>query len=101
MFEHGAYADLALQSQAAELDRRDRALAMRLAFGAVQRTATLDHLIGQLAERPPQRLDPPVLAALRLGLYELLYLSGSDLLLAPAGKSAFILTSGLIAAAWR
>jgi hypothetical protein len=31
----------------------------------------------------------------------LLYLSGSDLLLAPAGKSAFILTSGLIAAAWR
>jgi hypothetical protein len=30
----------------------------------------------------------------------LLYLSGSDLLLAPAGKSAFILTSGLIAAAW-
>ncbi len=31
----------------------------------------------------------------------LLYLSGSDLLLAPAGKAAFILTSGLIAAAWR
>jgi 16S rRNA (cytosine967-C5)-methyltransferase len=77
VFEHGAYADFALQSQATELDRRDRALAMRLAFGAVQRKATLDHLIGQLAERPPQRLDPPVLAALRLGLYELLYLSGS------------------------
>ncbi|HEV7529485.1 MAG TPA: 16S rRNA (cytosine(967)-C(5))-methyltransferase RsmB [Solirubrobacteraceae bacterium] len=77
VFEHGAYADLALQSEAAGLDRRDRALAMRLAYGAVQRKGTLDHLIGELAERPPQRLDPPVLAALRLGLYELLYLSGS------------------------
>src|SRR5664280_1360079 len=73
VFEHGAYADLALQSEAAGLDRRDRALAMRLAYGAVQRKGTLDHLIERLAERPPQRLDPPVLAALRLGLYELLY----------------------------
>jgi 16S rRNA (cytosine967-C5)-methyltransferase len=77
VFEHGAYADLALQSEAAGLDRRDRALAMHLAYGAVQRKGTLDHLIERLAERPPQRLDPPVLAALRLGLYELLYLSGS------------------------
>jgi 16S rRNA (cytosine967-C5)-methyltransferase len=79
VFERGAYADLALRAEAdlAQLDARDRALAMRLAFGAVQRKATLDHLIGQLAERPAARLDPPVLAALRLGLYELLYLSGS------------------------
>jgi 16S rRNA (cytosine967-C5)-methyltransferase len=77
VFEHGAYADLALHSEAAGLDRRDRSLAMRLAYGAVQRKGTLDHLIGRLAERRPQRLDAPVLAALRLGLYELLYLSGS------------------------
>ncbi len=77
VFEHGAYTDLALQAEAAGLDRRDRALAMRLAYGAVQRKGTIDHLIGRLAERAPQRLDPPVLAALRLGLYELLYLSGS------------------------
>ena len=35
-----------------ELDRRDRALAMRLAYGAVQRRGTLDHLIERLAERP-------------------------------------------------
>jgi 16S rRNA (cytosine967-C5)-methyltransferase len=77
VFEQGAYADLALQSEAAGLDRRDRGLAMRLAYGSVQRKGTLDHLIGQLAERPPQRLDPRVLASLRLGLYELLYLSAS------------------------
>src|SRR5271155_2214716 len=77
VFERGAYADEAFQAEARELDARDRALAMRLAYGAVQRRGTLDHLIEILAERPPGRLDPPVLAALRLGLYELLYMGGS------------------------
>ena len=31
---------------------------MRLAYGAVQRRGTLDHLIERLAERPPERLRP-------------------------------------------
>jgi 16S rRNA (cytosine967-C5)-methyltransferase len=77
VFEHGAYADLALRAQSGELDARDRSLAMRLAYGAVQRRGTLDHLIERLAERPARALDEPVLAALRLGLYELLYLAGA------------------------
>jgi 16S rRNA (cytosine967-C5)-methyltransferase len=77
VFERGAYADQALHAQAGELAPRDRALAMRLAYGAVQRKTTLDHLIERLAERAPGRLQAPVVAALRLGLYELVYLSGS------------------------
>ena len=79
VFEQGAYADQALQSEALnrQLDARDRALAMRLAYGAIQRRVTLDHLIERLAERPLARLDPAVVAALRLGLYELLYLQGA------------------------
>jgi 16S rRNA (cytosine967-C5)-methyltransferase len=77
VFERGAYADQALHAEARELDARDRALAMRLAYGAVQLRGTLDHLIERLAERPLARLDPPVSAALRLGLYELLYLGGA------------------------
>jgi 16S rRNA (cytosine967-C5)-methyltransferase len=77
VFERGAYADEALQAEAKGLDARDRALAMRLAYGTVQRKGTLDHLIERLAERPAARLDAPVLAALRLGLYELSYLRGS------------------------
>jgi 16S rRNA (cytosine967-C5)-methyltransferase len=77
VFERGAYADEAFQAESRDLDARDRALAMRLAYGAVQRRATLDHLIERLAERPAAKLDPPVLAALRLGLYELAYLSGA------------------------
>ena len=77
VFEQGAYADRALQSEARELDARDRALAMRLAYGAIQRRGTLDHLTCRLAGRPAEKLDAPLLAALRLGLYELLYLSGA------------------------
>jgi 16S rRNA (cytosine967-C5)-methyltransferase len=77
VFEGGAYADLALRSQAQELDARDRALAMRLAYGAIQRRGTLDYLIERLAERPVGKLDAPLVAALRLGLYELLYLAGA------------------------
>jgi 16S rRNA (cytosine967-C5)-methyltransferase len=77
VFEQGAYADRAFTAEAAELDARDRALAMRLTYGAVQRKGTLDHLIERLAERPAGALDAPVLAALRLGLYELLYLRGA------------------------
>ncbi|MGH2905011.1 MAG: 16S rRNA (cytosine(967)-C(5))-methyltransferase RsmB [Solirubrobacteraceae bacterium] len=77
VFEDGAYADRALHGEAKELDARDRALAMRLAYGAVQRRGTLDFLVERLAERPAERLDARLLAALRLGLYELLYLDGA------------------------
>jgi 16S rRNA (cytosine967-C5)-methyltransferase len=77
VFEQGAYADQALHACSRDLEPRDRALAMRLAYGAVQRRGTLDHLIEHLAARPAGRLEAPVLAALRLGLYELLYLAGS------------------------
>jgi 16S rRNA (cytosine967-C5)-methyltransferase len=77
VFEQGAYADRALVSEAATLGERDRALAMRLAYGAIQRAGTSDHLIERLAKRPPARLDAPVRASLRLGLYELLYLDGA------------------------
>jgi 16S rRNA (cytosine967-C5)-methyltransferase len=79
VFEQGAYADRALraQAQAMDLDARDHALARRIAYGAIQRRGTLDYLIERLAERSVHRLDPPVLAALRLGAYELLYTAGA------------------------
>jgi 16S rRNA (cytosine967-C5)-methyltransferase len=55
------------------LGGRDRAQAQRLAYGAVQRRGTADAAIERLAGRSVRLLDPPVLAALRLGLYELLF----------------------------
>jgi 16S rRNA (cytosine967-C5)-methyltransferase len=78
VFDEGAFADRAFRAEAerAQLDPRDRAFAQQLAYGVVQRRATLDHLIGQLSSRPPGKLDPPVRDALRLGLFQLLFLDG-------------------------
>lgn len=72
-FEHGAFTDRAFQHAAAGLSGRDRALAQHLAYGAVQRALTLDHLIEALSGRPVARIDPPLLAALRLGCFELCF----------------------------
>jgi 16S rRNA (cytosine967-C5)-methyltransferase len=74
VFEDGAWADRALVAEArrAGLEPRDRALATQLAFGTVQRAATLDHLIATFAG--DRALDPPVRDALRLGLFQIAYL---------------------------
>jgi 16S rRNA (cytosine967-C5)-methyltransferase len=74
VFEDGAYADRAFRAAAAGLDERDRAFAMQLAYGAVQRVRTLDHAIETLGRRPLRKLDPPVRAALRLGAYQLAFM---------------------------
>jgi 16S rRNA (cytosine967-C5)-methyltransferase len=76
VFEDGAWADRALRGEAERLalDARDLALATRLAYGAVQRRATLDHVAETLAGRPLERLEAAVVAALRLGIFQLAYL---------------------------
>jgi 16S rRNA (cytosine967-C5)-methyltransferase len=74
-FEDGAFTERAFRAEADRLalEGRDRAQAQRLAYGAVQRRGTADVAIERLAGRSTRLLDPPVLAALRLGLYELLF----------------------------
>jgi 16S rRNA (cytosine967-C5)-methyltransferase len=78
VFEQDAYADRAFyaEAQARGLDGRDRAFAMALAYGTVQRKATLDHVVAAFSQRPPERLDAPILAALRLGLMQVLLMDG-------------------------
>jgi len=78
-FEQGAFTERAFREAAdtARLDGRDRAQAQRLAYGAVQRRGTSDAAIERLAERPAGRLDPPLQAALRVGLYELVFADGT------------------------
>jgi 16S rRNA (cytosine967-C5)-methyltransferase len=72
VFEQEAFADQALHAEAADLDPRERAFARRLAYGTVQRTRALDHVAAALTK--DRRLDPPIRAALRLGLFQLLFL---------------------------
>jgi 16S rRNA (cytosine967-C5)-methyltransferase len=76
VFEDDAYADRALRTAGASLDERDRALAQRLSYGAVQRIRTLDYAIEALGRRRVARLDAPVRAALRLGAYQLAFVDG-------------------------
>ncbi|HSR95337.1 MAG TPA: 16S rRNA (cytosine(967)-C(5))-methyltransferase RsmB [Solirubrobacterales bacterium] len=74
-FEREAHTERFFREEADRLEiaGRERAQAQRLAFGAVQRRGTADAAIELLAERSPRRLDAPVIAALRLGIYELLF----------------------------
>ena len=74
-FERGGHTELVFRSGAErlELGGRDRAQAQRLAYGSVQRRGTCDAAIERLSGRAIRLLDPPVAAALRLGLYELLF----------------------------
>ena len=76
VFDQGAYADRALHAEAASLSPRDRALAMALAYGTVQRRRTLDHIAGRLCDRPLEGLDAGVLDAVRLGLFQLVLMGG-------------------------
>ena len=47
---------------------------MQLAYGTIQRVRSLDHAIETLGRRPVRKLDAPVLAALRIGAYQLAYM---------------------------
>src|ERR1700712_2903768 len=71
----GAYTDRALDGEAtrAGLDARQRAFASFLALGTVQHLRTLDAAISNAAARSVDRLERPLLHALRLGTFQLLY----------------------------
>lgn len=55
-------------------DERDRALAGEIATGALRWQAASDHVIEAFAGRPSTRLDPEVLAILRISIFQLLHL---------------------------
>ena len=78
VLEEDAWADRALRAAAerARLEGRERAQAQSHAYGAVQRRGTSEHFIAALSGRPVSRIDAPLLAALHLGLFELLYGTG-------------------------
>jgi 16S rRNA (cytosine967-C5)-methyltransferase len=78
-FEREAHTELAFRqaADAAKLDGRERAQAQRLSYGAVQRRGTIDAALERLVDRPLREIDPPVLAGLRLGVYELLFADGT------------------------
>src|SRR6185295_14811455 len=71
----GAFASVLLAGQTESLQQIDRALAHELVLGVLRNQRWLDCLIEHYSARDPQRLDVPVRLALRLGLYQLRFLS--------------------------
>jgi 16S rRNA (cytosine967-C5)-methyltransferase len=74
-FEEGEYTERAFREEAerAGLDRRQRALAQFLSFGAVQRKGTTDQIVRDFSRNPGSRPGPVTAGTLRLALFELLF----------------------------
>jgi 16S rRNA (cytosine967-C5)-methyltransferase len=73
--EEGAFASVLLAASLEELNAQDRALTYELVLGTLRWQLWLDRLIEYYARRSAQSLDAPVRRALRLGLYQLRFLS--------------------------
>lgn len=71
--EDGAYSSILLAN--VDLKQDDRALCHELVLGVLRRRIRLDALIEHYASRKAEKLDSPVLQALRLGLYQLRFLT--------------------------
>jgi 16S rRNA (cytosine967-C5)-methyltransferase len=61
-------------SRASLADERDRALTATIVTGTLRWQRALDHLVEHFAKRPLTKIDPQVLAILRLSLFQLLHL---------------------------
>lgn len=71
-----AYASLALDGELSRADLPDseRRLATELVYGVLRHDARLDRALSALARRGLGKLSPVVLAALRVGAYQILFL---------------------------
>lgn len=74
--ERGAWSDSALSAaiRSANLSPRDAALTSRLCYGVQQNQYLLDHWLTALCTVPLHKLEPPVRAALELGVYQIAFL---------------------------
>lgn len=73
--DEGAYASILLASQAEDLKPVDRALCHELVMGVLRRQLWLDRLIEHYSNRRVASLDQGVAISLRLGLYQLRFLT--------------------------
>ena len=64
--------DRALSSS--DMSREDKGLVSALLYGVTERRITLDYQIARLSSRPINELDLSVLTALRMGLYQMIYM---------------------------
>lgn len=73
--ETGAFSSILLAADEPHLRPADRALCHELVLGVLRWQLRLDKILDHFSRRRIESLDPPVLIALRLGLYQLLHLT--------------------------
>ncbi|MBR7033694.1 MAG: 16S rRNA (cytosine(967)-C(5))-methyltransferase RsmB [Clostridia bacterium] len=73
--KNGKYSNLEVDAAAESsgMTEADRRLYSRLVYGAIERKITLDAVAADFSRRPPEKLDPECRAALRVGLYQIMY----------------------------
>jgi len=90
---------------------RDRHLATTLVYGVLRQRRVLDRLIERTSRRPLSEIDPPTLVALRLALFQILFLTRVprsaavdetvSLVRARRGRGAAAFANGVLRAAGR
>lgn len=73
--ESGAFSSILLAAEEPRLEPSDRALCHELVLGVLRRQLRLDKIVEHFSKRRIESLDLPVRIALRLGLYQLRYLT--------------------------
>lgn len=73
VMRQGAWTQQALRSVTADLITIDRKQAEALAFGTIRRLEAIDWRLGLAAGRVLNEIDPPILDALRVGGFELMF----------------------------
>lgn len=78
VFKDNAFSNLALDAalKKARLDVRERAFASALVYGVCERAISLDYTLEKHLSKPLSKLKPQVLAILRLGAYQILFMDG-------------------------
>lgn len=70
-----AYADILLDAELGTLAEIDRALATEITYGVLRWRMRLDHIIDTFSSIKAKKLEHRVLTALRIGLYQLFFLT--------------------------
>ncbi len=75
--QSGGYSNIVLEERLSHTDlpAADRGLLTRLVYGVVERRLTLDYCLNRVSSIPVRQMEPAVRETLRVGAYQLLYMS--------------------------
>ncbi|MBI5888983.1 MAG: 16S rRNA (cytosine(967)-C(5))-methyltransferase RsmB [Deltaproteobacteria bacterium] len=76
VFGGGAYADIILQKELNGLTVKDRPLATEIVYGILRWQIRIDFIIDAFSSIKTRKLEHGVLNSMRIGVYQLLFLSG-------------------------